>query len=109
MEIEHQIQLTDVTEEMIQYLHKQMNTFKVSQLVVRDVDTHWEEKARVTSIDDLVCSKLSQSISNKDQCKVKMFHFMSHPHRCELLSVAAAGIGQSYWSDIWGKHDFYKA
>lgn len=38
MEIENQIQLTDVAKKMIQYLHKQMNTFKIRQLVVRNIN-----------------------------------------------------------------------
>lgn len=40
VEVEDQIQLTDVAEEMVQYLHKQMNAFKIGQLVVCDINAH---------------------------------------------------------------------
>lgn len=75
VEVEDQIQLTDVAEEMVQYLHKQMNAFKIGQLVVCDINAHWKEKASITSINDLVCSELFHNMLNENQRKINEFHF----------------------------------
>lgn len=58
MEVEDEIKLTDIAEEMIQNLHKQMDALKVSQLVVRYIHAHGEEQSSVTPVYHLVCSKL---------------------------------------------------
>lgn len=43
MKIKNQIELTHIAEEMIQNLHKQMNTLEVGQLIVCYVHTKREK------------------------------------------------------------------
>lgn len=43
VEVEHQIQLAYITEEVVQNLNKEMNAFKVCELIVCDIHTHGEE------------------------------------------------------------------
>lgn len=51
VEIENQIQFTDVAEELIQHFDKEVNGLEVGELVVVCVDAGAEEEARVSSVD----------------------------------------------------------
>lgn len=62
MKIKNQIELTHIAEEMIQNLHKQMNTLEVGQLIVCYVHTKREKQSCISSIDDLVCSELQTAV-----------------------------------------------
>jgi hypothetical protein len=53
IEIKHQIQLTHIAEECIQYLHEEMYSFQVRQLVIVCVNACAEEEAGVTTVYDL--------------------------------------------------------
>ena len=54
VEVEHQIQLADVAEVMVQDLHKQVDGLQVGQLIVCDVHAQAEVEARIPPVDDLV-------------------------------------------------------
>lgn len=60
VEIEHQIKLTNIAEEMVQNLDEQVDAFEVSQLIVRYVHAQGEKQASISSVYDLVCSKLQK-------------------------------------------------
>lgn len=51
IEIKHQIQLANVSEELIQDFDKEMNGFQVCEFVVVGVDTGAEEEAGVPAVD----------------------------------------------------------
>ena len=53
VEVENQIQLTDIPEELVQHLDEEMDGFQVRQLVVIGVDADTEEQPRVSAVDDL--------------------------------------------------------
>jgi hypothetical protein len=53
VEVEYQVQLTDITEESIQNLHKEMYGFEVCELVIVGVDACAEEETGVSAVDDL--------------------------------------------------------
>lgn len=67
VEVEDQIKLTDIAEEVIQNLHKQMDALKVSQLIVRYVHAHGEKQSSVTPVYHLVCSKLKHESDTHSQ------------------------------------------
>ncbi len=54
VKIEHQIQLADIAEVMVQNLHKQVDRLEIRQLVVSHVNTHAEVKPSIPPVDDLV-------------------------------------------------------
>lgn len=58
VEVEDQIQLTDVAEVVIKDLHKQVNGLQGGQLVVRHINAHREEQPSIPPVDDLVCLEL---------------------------------------------------
>lgn len=53
VEIEDQIQLTDIPEELVQHFHEEVYRFQVGQLVVVCVHTCAEEETGVPAVDDL--------------------------------------------------------
>ena len=53
VEIKHQIQFTDIPEELIQDFDEEMDRFQISQFVVVGVDAHAEEEPCVPPVDDL--------------------------------------------------------
>jgi hypothetical protein len=69
VEVENQIQLTHITEELIQNLNKEMNTFKICQLIVRDVHTHGEEETSIPTINHFMSPKLSSKYSSQNKYK----------------------------------------
>jgi hypothetical protein len=58
LKIENQIQLTYIAEEMVKNLHKQVDTFKVHELIVSNVNTQGEEETRISPVYYFVCPKL---------------------------------------------------
>jgi hypothetical protein len=60
LKIENQIQLTYIAEEMIKNLHKQVDTFKVHELIVSNVNTQGEEETRISPVYYFVCPKLDK-------------------------------------------------
>ena len=53
MEVEHQIELADVAEIVVQNLDKEVDSFEESELVVRGVAGEGEVEAGVAAVDDL--------------------------------------------------------
>lgn len=60
VKIKNDIKLTDVTEELIQKLHKKMNTLQVGQLIVSDIHPHGEIQASVATINQFVIMVLQR-------------------------------------------------
>lgn len=60
LKIENQIQLTYIAEEMVKNLHKQVDTFKVHELIVSNVNTQGEEETRISPVYYFVCPKLDK-------------------------------------------------
>lgn len=58
VEVEDQIKLTDIAEEMVQNLNKQVDAFKVSQLIVCYVNAQWEKQPCISPVYNLMRSKL---------------------------------------------------
>lgn len=56
VEVEHQIQLTDVPEELVQHLHKEMYGLQIRQRIIVRIHTCTEEKPCVTPVNDLARS-----------------------------------------------------
>lgn len=54
VEVEHEVQLAHVFKVVVQDLYKQVDGLYQGQLIVRDIDAHGEEQARVPPVDDLV-------------------------------------------------------
>ena len=50
--------LADITKEFVKELNKQMNSFHEKQFIVSDIDSIHEEKARISSINQLKISVL---------------------------------------------------
>jgi len=59
-----------------------MNTFKVGQLIVRNVNTHGEEEAGIASIYHFVRSKLSHTMFNENQETYSNFHWTNLKYTC---------------------------
>jgi hypothetical protein len=53
VEIEHQVQLTNVPKERIQNLHKEMDSLQIRKLVIICVHTGAKEESRIATVDDL--------------------------------------------------------
>ena len=53
IEIKHQIQLTNIPKELIQYLHKEMYRLQIRQLIIMLIHARTEEQTRVPPIHDL--------------------------------------------------------
>ena len=51
VKVEHQVELTDVAEELIQYLHKVVDGLKIAEVVVLEVKTEAEIQTSVSSVD----------------------------------------------------------
>ena len=49
--VEHQVELTDVAEELIQYLHKVVDGLKIAEDVVLEVKTEAEIQTSLSSVD----------------------------------------------------------
>jgi hypothetical protein len=60
VEIEHQVQFTDVAEKGIKHLDKEVNGLEVGELVVVCVDTRAEKEPRVPAVDNLVVAELDE-------------------------------------------------
>jgi len=58
MEMEHQVEFAHRIEELIQGFHKEVYGFQVGQLIVVHIDTEREIQASISSIDNLIISKL---------------------------------------------------
>ena len=54
VDVEHQVQLTNVLKVVVQDFHEQVDGLDQGQLVVRHVDAHGEEEACISAVDDLV-------------------------------------------------------
>ena len=50
VEVEHQVELTDVAEELIQYLHKVVDGLKIAEVVVLEVKTEAEIQTSVSLV-----------------------------------------------------------
>lgn len=53
VEIEHQIQFTDIAEELVENLDEEMDGLEIRQLVVVGIHAHAEEETGVPAVDDL--------------------------------------------------------
>jgi hypothetical protein len=53
VEVEHQIQLTDIPKERIQYLYEEVYGFQVRQFIIVGIDACAEEEAGVSAVYDL--------------------------------------------------------
>lgn len=60
VKIKNQIQLANIPEETIQHLDEKMNGFQIRELVIVRVDTHAEEQASVTPVNDLRGAELDE-------------------------------------------------
>ena len=58
VEVEHQVELTDVAEELIQYLHKVVDGLKIAEVVVLKVKTEAEVQTSISSVDNLEVTEL---------------------------------------------------
>ena len=58
VKVKDQIQFTDVAKESIQHFDKEMNCFEISEFVIVGIDAYTKEQACVTTIHNLVVSKL---------------------------------------------------
>lgn len=52
VEIEHQVQLTHVAKELIQYFYKEMYCFQVRELIVVGIYARAEEQSGIAAVDD---------------------------------------------------------
>ena len=60
VEIEHQVKLTDIAKEAVQYLYKEMYCLKICQLIVICIHTDAEEESSVSTINNLQRSKFNK-------------------------------------------------
>jgi len=71
VKVEHQVELTDVLEILIQHLYEVVNGFEIEEVVVRDVDADAEVETRVTSVNYLEVPKLDEirvlGVTHRDQ------------------------------------------
>ena len=51
--VEHQVELTDIAKELIQYLHKVVDGLEIAEVVVLEVQTEAEIQTSVSSVDSL--------------------------------------------------------
>ena len=58
VKVEDEVYLADVSKVSIQHFHKAMDGLQIGELIVGDVNTEGEEEARVSSINNLIRSKL---------------------------------------------------
>ena len=66
VEIENQIQFADIAEVVVQDLYKKVYALQIRQLVVCDIHAKTEEKARVSSVDDLIAFVLKTKTCSED-------------------------------------------
>lgn len=60
VKVEDQVQLTDVAEEGVEDLDKEVDGLEVGELVVVCINAGTEEKAGVPAVDDLVVAELDE-------------------------------------------------
>lgn len=53
VEIEHQVQLTNIAKERIKHFYEEMYSLQIRKLIVIRIDTCAEEETRITTVDDL--------------------------------------------------------
>jgi hypothetical protein len=53
VEIEHQVQLTNIPEERIQHLHEKVYSFQIRQFIIVCINARAEEEASVSAVYDL--------------------------------------------------------
>ncbi len=53
VEVEHEIQFADVSEELVEHFDKEVDRLEVRELIVIGVDTYAEEQTGVAPVDDL--------------------------------------------------------
>ena len=58
VEVEHQVKLADITEELIQYFHKIVDSLEIAEVVVLEVQTEAEVQTSVSSVDNLEVTEL---------------------------------------------------
>ena len=51
--VEHQVELPDIAEELIQYLHKVVDGLEIAKAVVLEVQTEAEVQTSISSVDNL--------------------------------------------------------
>ena len=56
--VEHQVELINIAEELIQYLHKVVDGLKIAEVVVLEVQTKAEVQTSVSSVDNLEVTEL---------------------------------------------------
>ena len=61
VEIEDQVELTDIVEKLIEHLHKVVNGLQVSQVVVAHINADTEIKSCVAPVHDLEVPELKQN------------------------------------------------
>lgn len=82
VEVENQIQLTDVPKERIQHLYEKVNRLKIRQLVIVRVYTDAEEQPGIATVDDFVVAELCAHGSALDRRDVN-----KGSHRGRLTST----------------------
>ena len=99
VEIEHNIQFTDIAKVTVQQFHKQVNGFQIRQFIVRDIDGNSKEQTRVSSVNQLVTVVFNEIgvflVAGRDQSvtfrfDAGLFRFRS---RC-----SSTGCGCRWWN-----------
>jgi len=69
---------------MVQYLHKQMDTLQVSQLIVGYIHAHREKQSSITPVYHLVCSKL-KIVAKQFHHSYINIHNDTHSHKTHSI------------------------
>ena len=75
VEIENQVEFTDVVEIFIENFDKVVNGFQICQIVVCDIDTDTEVETSVTTIDYLEVSELHKHHSTVHTIECHTVHY----------------------------------